>query len=93
VVSEPSRRSLETAADISRLARELGVLRQVLVLNRDPGHAQVAGITELPATVVRVPVLAGLVERQLTDPSVLTLPESRAMDVLIQSMLHFLRSM
>ena len=37
VVSEPSARSLQTAARISSLAQELGLTRQALVINRAPG--------------------------------------------------------
>jgi CO dehydrogenase maturation factor len=88
VVSEPSRRSLETAADISRLALELGIPRQLLVLNRAPEHACVPDIPGLPGIVIRIPVLQTLVERQLDNASVLGLPETRVSDALIQAMLQ-----
>jgi CO dehydrogenase maturation factor len=87
VVSEPSRRSLDTAAEISRLARDLGIPRQILALNRSPGQVPLPELAGLPADVVRIPILAGLLDRQLTDASVLALPESRAMDDLIRAML------
>lgn len=87
VVSEPSLRSLLTAAEASRLARQIGLDRQVLVLNRYAGPLAADGLTpalplpsgatdraalaDLPRERLAVPVLAALAERQWEDGSVL----------------------
>ena len=79
VVSEPSLRGLETAASVGRLARDLGLTRQALALNRFDGDAHGAALPELdglPPLCAVVPPLPGLAERQLTSPSVLGLPET-----------------
>ncbi len=75
VVSEPSLRALNTGAEVARMGRDLGIPRQVLALNRSTGSAPLPDIPDLPETVLRVPRLAGLEERQLTSGSVLGLPE------------------
>ncbi len=75
VVSEPSLRALNTGAEVARMGRDLGIPRQVLALNRSTGSAPLPKLPGLPETVLRVPRLAGLEERQLTSGSVLGLPE------------------
>lgn len=75
VVSEPSLRALSTGAEVARMARDLGIPRQVLALNRSTGSAPLPDLPGLPQTVLRVPRLAGLEDRQLTSGSVLGLPE------------------
>jgi CO dehydrogenase maturation factor len=87
VVSEPSRRSLETASEVSRLATGLGIGRQVLVINRSFLLPLPADIDGLPAAVLHVPVLQGLMERQLGSSSVLGLPEGGTVDDLLGAML------
>lgn len=80
VVSEPSLRSLETAAEVSRMAAELGVTRQILALNR-AGSADMNRMAKLPANLlehlpsktVSVPYLDVLREKQLESGSVLGL--------------------
>ncbi|MEF3698437.1 ATP-binding protein [Desulfolutivibrio sp.] len=79
VVSEPSLRGLETAASIARMARELGLARQALVLNRaDAGvHPPVLPeLADLPPLAASLPCLDSLAQRQLVDGSVLGLPEA-----------------
>lgn len=76
VVSEPSRRGLETAADIARLAAELGLAHQALVLNRMDTAPPLPAIPHLPPLAARIPTLPGLAARQLHDGSVLGLPET-----------------
>lgn len=86
VVSEPSLRSLHTAAEVARLARQLGLTRQVLVINRYDGPLAEDGLTPvlelpqsrgresldgLPETRIAVPVLPGLRARQWKDGCVL----------------------
>lgn len=75
VVSEPSLRALNTGAEVARMGRDLGIPRQVLALNRSTGGAPLPDLPGLPETVLRVPRLAGLEDRQLTSGSVLGLPE------------------
>lgn len=84
VVAEPGLRSLLTAAEVSRLARQLGLERQVLVLNRYQGEVDEnacpllpdvllgqSGLADLPALRLAMPVLAALTDRQWTNGCVL----------------------
>jgi CO dehydrogenase maturation factor len=80
VVSEPSRRSLETAARVGALATELGLARQVLAVNRGVGEPRLPDLEGLPSRVVHVPALASLAARQLDEASVLGLEEKAAID-------------
>lgn len=75
VVSEPSMRSLETAAEVSRMARELGLTRQVLVLNRATREQaeMLPDMEGLPDRRIVMPALDSLTKRQLTAASVLGL--------------------
>jgi CO dehydrogenase maturation factor len=90
VVSEPSRRSLETAAQVGTLAHGLGLARQVLALNRCPGEPALPALPGLPDRTVYLPPVFGLVERQLTDGSVLGLREEKAADVRCAALLRAL---
>lgn len=87
VVSEPSLRALSTGAEVARMAADLGVRRQVLALNRSDGDAAVPALPGLPETVLRMPPLAGLAERQLGSGSVLGLPEDAAVRGFCDSLL------
>lgn len=80
IVSEPSLRALETAAQISRMALEIGLARQSLVFNR----ASQQHITKFAAKsavlsssihskILAMPELDELLERQLESGSVLGL--------------------
>ena len=80
VVSEPSRRSLETAARVGALAADLGLARQVLALNRGHGKPELPKVAGLPETVVHVPALRSLADRQLLQASVLGLDEASDID-------------
>lgn len=91
VVSEPSLRSLLTAAEVSRLARQIGLSRQVLVINRYAGPLSADGLTpalplpsggadraalaHLPRERLAAPVLDALADRQWEDGSVLFRPD------------------
>jgi len=75
VVSEPSLRGLQTAANVSRLARDLGLDRQVLVLNR------AAPDNGLPALGGLPPRLPSLEARQLASASALGLAERACIDL------------
>ncbi|QJT08773.1 AAA family ATPase [Oceanidesulfovibrio marinus] len=90
VVSEPSFRGLETAASISRLAGELGLDNQVLVLNRVASAPASLAVEGLPDRVVTFPPMQGLVERQLESPSVLDLPEQEDIDARVGSLFAML---
>ncbi|KAF0234506.1 MAG: CO dehydrogenase maturation [Desulfovibrionaceae bacterium] len=77
VVSEPSLRSLRTAAEVGRLAEGLGLSRRVLALNRcASARPELPDLPGLPKLAAVIPPLAGLCERQLTDGSVLGLDEA-----------------
>jgi CO dehydrogenase maturation factor len=80
VVSEPSMRSLQTAARISSLAKELGLSRQALIINRAPGNFQLPDISGLPPLTATIPPLSSLTARQLLTPSVLDLEERNQLD-------------
>ena len=75
VVSEPSMRSLETAAEVARMSADLGLHRQVLVLNKaTPDQAaNLPPLAGLPAQRISMPDLEPLRERQLHSGSVLGL--------------------
>lgn len=75
VVSEPSRRGLETAAEIARLAAELGLERRVLVLNRHADTTALPVIAGLPRMAAAAPLLPSLAARQLSSGNVLGLEE------------------
>lgn len=87
VISEPSRRGLETAADIARLSADLGLTRQALVLNRFSGNGTSIDIPYLPPLIASMPVLDSLVERQLESTSVMGLEEQEALDQLCSNIL------
>ncbi|MEZ7197057.1 nucleotide-binding protein [Pseudodesulfovibrio karagichevae] len=87
VVSEPSMRSLMTGAEVGRMAADLGLDNQALVLNRHQG-GEPPRLDGLPEWRLSVPPLAGLAERQMTDASVLGLPESDRLDGLVRALLN-----
>jgi len=90
VVSEPSMRALNTAVEVSRLAGELGLARQVLALNRSEKEDALPANLTLPDKVLRVPVLRGLRARQMESGSVLGLPEDGAIGQLCGKLLKML---
>jgi CO dehydrogenase maturation factor len=89
VVSEPSRRGLDTAADIAKLGRELGLTNQVLVLNRAERTA-LPPIQNLPERTLFMPELPELKAKQLSDPDVVTLTDHTLPDEIAQSLLKAL---
>lgn len=88
VVSEPSMRGLNTAAGIGRLAGELGLSRQCLVLNRAPDALNLPNLPHLPPLAASLPPLEGLVHRQLSSASVLDLPEQAQIDEAVEQLLR-----
>lgn len=91
VVSEPSVRSLNTASEISRLASDLGLEKQALVLNRaTQGYAPPAEIT-LPPVTARIPALSSLMEQQQHTASVLDLPDRESLDQVCERVLQQFR--
>lgn len=62
------------------LARDLGLARQVLAINRGHGEPKLPKMTGLPETVVHVPALRSLADRQLLQASVLGLDEASDID-------------
>ena len=87
VVSEPSLRGLVAAASIGAMARDLGLTRQALVLNRCQDRPELPGLPGLPPLAAVLPPLASLAERQLTDASVLGLPERDSIDAALEAVL------
>jgi CO dehydrogenase maturation factor len=87
VVSEPSLRGLAAAASIGAMARDLGLIRQVLVLNRCEGVPALPDLPGLPPLAAVLPPFASLVAKQLTDASVLDLPERDSIDAALAKVL------
>lgn len=75
VVSEPSIRSLTTASQISSLAKQLGLKKQLLVLNRVEEGFNLPENIQLPPLAATIPPLQSLVYQQQSTSSVLDLPE------------------
>ncbi|MFP4034624.1 MAG: AAA family ATPase [Desulfovermiculus sp.] len=92
VVSEPSIRSLNTASEISRLASDLGLKRQALVLNRAPDDYSPPDEMNLPPVAARIPALSSLMEQQQHTASVLDLPEQEFLDQMCEKVLQNFRS-
>lgn len=80
VVSEPSLRALNTGAEIGRLAAEMGLANQALILNRAPEGTNLPDLPGLPPLAAAIPRLPGLEARQIETSSVLGLPESAMLD-------------
>ncbi len=90
VVSEPSMRSLQTAARISSLASEMGLKRQALLLNRSNGQTDLpTNAGPLPPLVASLPALPSLSARQLAVPSVLNLEEKELLDQMAARIIAF----
>lgn len=92
VVSEPSRRSLETAAGVGRLAEELGLGRQVLALNRCLGQPALPDLAGLPECRIVIPPLALLTDKQLHEACVLDPEISEAVSGYCESILAGVRT-
>ena len=96
VVSEPSMRSLETAAEVARMASDLGLGRQVLVINKATPQqaAQMPSLANLPEQRISMPDLEALRRRQLYSGSVLGLGQQteeeldRFCEALLQKIEH-----
>jgi len=86
VVAEPSMRSLQTGAEVGRMAEDLGLTNQVLVVNRLTS-GEPPKLDGLPGWHAAIPPLDGLVQRQMTDGSVLGLPETGRIDGIIEKLL------
>ena len=86
VVSEPSMRSLQTGAEVGRMATDLGLTNQTLVLNRHAGGEPPA-LDGLPDWSISIPPLDGLIARQMTDACVLDLPEQQLLDATVETLL------
>ncbi len=85
VVTEASMRSFQTASEVGRMALELGLDNQVLVINRYLG-GKAPDLECLPQKAFTIPVMQGLVERQMSDGNVLNLPESVEIDAIMEKM-------
>jgi len=90
VVSDPSLRGLQTAARIGSMASDLGLPRQVLVVNRAQEPPELPDLPGLPKLAAVLPPFASLGRRQLRQASVLDLPERDAIDRHLASILDAL---
>lgn len=90
VVSEPSYRGLETAAEVGRMSTELGLTQQVLALNRCSSVSSLPELQGLPSKAVTVPYISSLAERQLANPSVVGLSEQELIDRCVCDLLNVL---
>ncbi len=87
VVSEPSLRGLAAAASIGAMARDLGLDRQVLVLNRCRDWPDLPDLPGLPPLAAVLPPFPSLAARQLADASVLGLAERDVIDAALARVL------
>ncbi len=87
VVAEPSLRSLQTAAQISSLALDLGLKQQALVLNRCPANTRPGLDSALPPLAACIPPLQSLLDRQQASASVLGLEDRAQIDKLCADVL------
>ena len=89
IVSEPSARSLDTAAQISALATDLGLTRQVLVMNRTEPDTDI-GRTDVPDVRFYIPESPALKARMLADSDVTGLEDRNAIFEVIGGMVDAL---
>lgn len=92
VTAEPSWRSLTVAGQVATMAAELGLTRQVLVLNRAQPPLTLPAIAGLPPLAAIIPPLSSLADRQLTSPSVLRLPQQDVVDRICRDILSALET-
>ncbi len=75
IVAEPSKHSLDIAAQIGLMATEMGLTKQLLVLNRatedQKKSLQTLNIAGLPSTCITIPPCQHLMEQRLTSSAVL----------------------
>lgn len=91
IVSEPSMRGLQTAASVGGMAREIGLEKQILVLNRAPEGINLPDLPGLPPMAANIPYMQSLADRQLMDASVLGLPEQAVLDIVMENVLREFR--
>ncbi|CCH48996.1 ATP-binding protein [Pseudodesulfovibrio piezophilus] len=91
VVSEPSMRSLQTGAEVGRMASDLGLTNQALVINRYLG-GEPPKLDGLPKWSLTIPPLPGLIEKQMSNASVLGLPEAALLDAAVESVITHLKA-
>lgn len=92
VTAEPSWRSLSVAGQVATMAAELGLTRQILVLNRAQSPVTLPPHPGLPPLVASIPPLSSLTDRQLTSPSVLDLPQRDIVDRICRDILSALKA-
>ncbi len=85
IVAEPSKHSLGIAAQVGLMAAEMGLNKQVLVLNRatakDVEVLSTLNIQGLPKTCINISPCTKLMEQRLTSTSVLGLDPATDMEV------------
>ncbi len=90
VVTEPSMRSFQTASEVGRMANDLGLKNQVLVINRYLG-GNPPDLDGLPQKQFVIPPMQGLIDRQMIDGNVLNLPESVEIDAMMEKIVSAVR--
>ncbi len=91
VVSEASLRSLQTASQISSLAGNLGLKKQIMVLNRADEGFEFPERLSLPPVVANLPYFDSLRQKQQRTSSVLDLPEQDRIDAICQKVIESLQ--
>lgn len=89
IVSEPSMRSLNTGAEIGRMATHLGLNNQLLMMNRFIQGAPPT-LSGLPTKHFTLPSFPSLMDRQMTETSVLNLRERDKIDTVVEKMINAL---
>lgn len=91
VIAEPSMRSLETAAEVSHMGKQLGLTRQTLILNQATQDtlAETPFLSDLPKQRLTLPTFTTLKNRQLHSCSVLGLDDEsmRIIDTFCEKLL------
>lgn len=92
IVSEPSMRGLKTASEIHKLALELGLQRQLLLINKASKTLPIgeSGF-ELPEQTIYLPRLKSLEAREFESGSVLGLEEDSEIERVMASVLKALQ--
>lgn len=87
IVSEPSKRGLDTAASIAGFANDLGLTNQSLILNRTT-QSNITLPNGMGKASLEIPVVEGLSARQLENPCVIGLKEQQQLDHYVACLLN-----
>ncbi|XPV76303.1 MAG: AAA family ATPase [Desulfovibrio sp.] len=90
VVSEPSYRGMDVAAQVGQMADDLGLTNQLLAINGCNGVPEIPNMSGLPEKRFSMPFVPELIQRQLASPSVLGLSSQAEIDTAVASMISSL---